>query len=596
MSTTTIRSRGPAARGATIWNRTFWSARVGRALASPLAVLGLLVAIACSDEDPARPTPPAPVAVVTVTPLTQTLTVGQTGTLTAVLRDAAGNVLADRAITWTSNNTAVATVSLAGVVTAVTAGVAQIDATSEGKYATANIVVTRVPVAAVDITPTTLTLTEGETGTLTAVARDGTGAVLEGRDITWTSSNAAVASIDATGHVSAIAAGTTVIAAESEGKTASLEVTVNRVAVANVAVSALPTRLEIGDQPALTVRLTDAAGRVLTGRAVAWTSSDPAVATISNAGIVSTHSTGVVTITATSEGQTGSATATIDAPPSADLLYQRTNLNANELFTLGFGPGAAPQKLNAGSVSHQPTASPDGNRLAFFVSMVDPVAGFVEDIFAVDRNGMNMRRLTTTAGVDNAPAWSPAAGANLIAYHHLDITGRSDIWVMNGDGTNARNLTADLPAEFARDEPAWSPDGQWIAFTSSRGTAGPGRGSIWIMRADGSAKRQLVVHPGNGFDLSPSWSPDGQRIAFQRGGISIVTVATGEVVTLDLPGISTHPSWSPDGRHIAFAWLPSEPGSGRWDIYTVRPDGSDRRLRTTNPQWGGGASPTWIPR
>jgi Tol biopolymer transport system component len=165
---------------------------------------------------------------------------------------------------------------------------------------------------------------------------------------------------------------------------------------------------------------------------------------------------------------------------------------------------------------------------------------------------------------------------------------------MNGDGTNARNLTADLPADLMRGEPAWSPDGAWIAFTSSRGTAGPGRGSIWIMRVDGSEKRQLTFHPENGFDLSPSWSPDGQRIAFQRGGISIVSVATGEVTNLGIQGQSSQPAWSPDGRHIAFAWRPSEPGSGVWQLYTVRPDGSGMRLRTTNPTWGGGASPAWI--
>jgi TolB protein len=240
--------------------------------------------------------------------------------------------------------------------------------------------------------------------------------------------------------------------------------------------------------------------------------------------------------------------------------------------------------------------SPDGSRLAFYVSMIGPVGEVVEDIYAVDRIGTNMKRLTTAAGVDDAPAWSPV-GPGRIAYHHLEpTTGRSDIWIMNADGTNPVNLTWDMPAEFSRGEPAWSPDGQWIAFTSSRGTAGPGRGSLWIMRPDGSAKRQITVNPMNGFDLSPSWSPNGDRIAFQRGGISIVVVATGVVTTLDIPGQSIQPSWSPDGRHIAYAWRPSEPGSGEFQLFTVRPDGSDMRLRTTNGTWGGGVSPAWVVR
>jgi Tol biopolymer transport system component len=185
------------------------------------------------------------------------------------------------------------------------------------------------------------------------------------------------------------------------------------------------------------------------------------------------------------------------------ILYHRSTPLVTELFTLGLRPGDVPLKLNPGSVSQQPMVSADGARIAFYVSMVGPNGEIVEDIFAVDRYGTNMKRLTTTPGVDNAPAWSPAPGANVIAYQRLDITsGRSDIWLMNSDGTNARNLTADLPAELTRADPAWSPDGQWIAFASSRSTAGPGRGSIWIMRGDGTQKRQLTVHPGNRFDLS----------------------------------------------------------------------------------------------
>lgn len=68
-------------------------------------------------------------------------------------------------------------------------------------------------------------------------------------------------------------------------------------------------------------------------------------------------------------------------------------------------------------------------------------------------------------------------------------------------------------------------------------------------------------------------------------------------LTADLPRdlMRDDPAWSPDGRHIAFAWLPSEPGSGVWQLYTVRPDGTGMRLRTTDPAWGGGASPAWIP-
>jgi Tol biopolymer transport system component/uncharacterized protein YjdB len=569
-----------------------------RRIFGSFATLLLLVAIACSDNDPSSaPQGPAPVATVTVTPSAQTLAIGGTTTLTAALADAGGRPLSGRTIAWLSDRPDIATVTAGGVITAVAAGVANIDVASENKHATAVITVTRTPVSQVEITPGTLSLMEGETSALTAVAKDANGAVLGDRQIAWRSSDVTVAPVDGSGRVTALSMGTAAITAESEGRSATLQVTVRGAAVANVAVSPLTQPLEVGEKVSVFATLTDAQGRVLSGRTVTWSTSNGAVATIAANGQITAVGEGQVTLTATSEGKTGSLATVIDTRPSAALLYQRTSPLANEIFTLAFGAGEVPFRVNAGSVSHQPSVSGDGGRIAFYVSMTAPNGEIVEDVYAVDRNGLNMKRLTATPGIDNAPAWSPVAGANLIAYHHMDVaTGRSDIWVMNADGSNARNLTVDLPRELTRGEPAWSPDGQWIAFSSSRGTAGPGRGSIWLMRADGSDKRQLTVHPGNGYDLSPSWSPDGLRIAFQRGGVSIVTVASGEVTNLGLPGTAIQPAWSPDGRHIAFAWQPSEPGAGDWQLYTVRADGTNMRLRTTSAAWGGGVSPTWITR
>src|SRR5213078_3223229 len=101
--------------------------------------------------------------------------------LSATLKDANGNALSGRTVTWSSNNTSVVTVTSSGLVSGVTPGSATITATSEGKSGTASITVTNVPVASVDVTPTTATVQAGQTVQLTVTPRDANGAALSGR-------------------------------------------------------------------------------------------------------------------------------------------------------------------------------------------------------------------------------------------------------------------------------------------------------------------------------------------------------------------------------------------------------------------------------
>src|SRR5206468_1460167 len=146
------------------------------------------------------------------------LFVGGTRQLSAVTKDAAGNTLTGRVVTWASSNTAVATVNSSGLVTAAGAGSATITVTSEGKSGTAAITVTVVPVAAVTVSPASARLVVGGTRQLSAVTKDAAGNTLTGRVVTWSSSNPAVATVSASGLVSGVAAGSASITATSEGK------------------------------------------------------------------------------------------------------------------------------------------------------------------------------------------------------------------------------------------------------------------------------------------------------------------------------------------------------------------------------------------
>jgi uncharacterized protein YjdB len=164
-----------------------------------------------------------PVASVTVAPASATLLAGQTVQLVATPRDAAGNALTGRTVTWSSSTNAV-TVSANGLVTAVSTGGAVVTATSEGRTGTASITV-NPPVASVFLSPTSASLTVGQTAQFTATPRDAAGNALAGRVVVWSITGTA-ATVSQTGLVTAIAVGTSTVTATSEGMSASATVTV----------------------------------------------------------------------------------------------------------------------------------------------------------------------------------------------------------------------------------------------------------------------------------------------------------------------------------------------------------------------------------
>lgn len=165
----------------------------------PLLALAACGGGTTAPNPPPPPPPPPAVASVAVTPSSATLIAGATTQLTATPRDAQGNPLTGRTVTWTSSLESVATVSTAGLVFAVTPGSAQIRATSEGITGEATVTATPGPVAVVSVTPPTLAMLVGATAPLSATARDARGNLVTGRPITWTSSALAVASVSAGG-------------------------------------------------------------------------------------------------------------------------------------------------------------------------------------------------------------------------------------------------------------------------------------------------------------------------------------------------------------------------------------------------------------
>ncbi len=181
------------------------------------------------------------VASVTVTPAPANLGLGQTVQLTATLKDANGNVLTGRVVTWASDDPAVATVSSTGLVTGVAQGEATITARSETKSGTAAITVIRMPVASVTVTPATPTVLLGQTLSLGATPKDANGNVLNGRVVTWASDNTAVATVSSTGLVTGVAQGQATITATSETKSGTAAVSAVSLTLAQLSAGGVHT-------------------------------------------------------------------------------------------------------------------------------------------------------------------------------------------------------------------------------------------------------------------------------------------------------------------------------------------------------------------
>lgn len=210
-------------------------------LSRAMAVATLIAIVGCGGDGG---TPPVSVSTVEVTLATPTVLTGATTQATAAVKDASGNVLTGRTITWSSSSATVATVVGSGgtaTVTAVAPGTATITATSEGRTANATVTVL-APVASVTVVLGAASIASNGTTQATVTPRDGSGNALTGRTVTFASANQAVATVSSTGAITAVGPGTSNITATSEGQSGSATVTV---CVAGIAPSNTGTNIYV---------------------------------------------------------------------------------------------------------------------------------------------------------------------------------------------------------------------------------------------------------------------------------------------------------------------------------------------------------------
>jgi uncharacterized protein YjdB len=248
-------------------------------------------------------------------PATFRVEAGETASAEVVVRDPTGRVLPGRIPSWSSSAPATALVDASGLIRGVAPGTAVVTARLDALVASGTVtVLPAAPVARVDVTPASATVTAGRTITLTASPRDAAGRALGGRTVTWTTGNGGVASVAATGVVTGVTPGATVITATVDGRQGTALLAVTPVPVASVSISPAAPTLRVGQSVSLTASARDSGGAAITGRSVVWTSTAPSIVTVSATGVLTGVAEGAASIRAEVEGVVGVVSAQVTTP------------------------------------------------------------------------------------------------------------------------------------------------------------------------------------------------------------------------------------------------------------------------------------------
>lgn len=243
---------------------------------------------------------------------------------------------------------------------------------------------------------------------------------------------------------------------------------------------------------------------------------------------------------------TGSAQATFPGRNGAIAFEGLQDQGRSEIFTVR-ADGEHLRQLThepSGSLAYSARFSPDGRQITYCVASESceyKYGSLDARIWVMNRDGSNQHQVTNDPSYFDAdPNWSP--DGHHIVFSRCSVRFRTcDIDVMNADGSHIRTL---IGGHWHHGTPAYSPDGSMIAFSSDKGGYDT---RIWVARSDGSHPRPIT--PASLFGSGVNWAPDSSRIFF-----------TGHAFD--------------NGR-----------------VWTVRPNGSDRRQLTHFPSYSGGYSP-----
>jgi Tol biopolymer transport system component len=450
----------------------------------------------------------------------------------------------------------------------------------------------------------------GDSIRLLATIKDQKGATIADASIAWSSTDTAVARVNASGWVATVGNGAARVVATSGtlADTATIDV-----AQVPAAVQLGPDSVSLaaaGDTVRLAGVVTDANGVEIAGAGLHWASADSGVARVDSTGLATAVAAGVTLVVASAREVADTATVfvaqvaeaivvnqdSVVIGQGATLQLEATVTDRNGIPIRGAATTWSSANASIVDIDHAGlltavlwgskatvTASSGTLSTTIPVRIMDQLVYPTIASFTVINEDSSLVRVLPSGTQNREPVWSPD-GQRI--FFVSDRDGNREIYVINADGSGETNLTNGA---------AWdghlrlSPDGSKIVFETDR----DGDIEIYVMDADGGNPVNLTNHPQ--LDLKPIWSPDGSKIAFwtARPGnyeIYVMDPDGNNVVNLSQSGsMDRDPSWSPDASKVVF----QSDRTGVAQIYLVDVDGNGLTPLTDTPE--ANTFPLWSP-
>lgn len=271
---------------------------------------------------------------------------------------------------------------------------------------------------------------------------------------------------------------------------------------------------------------------------------------------------------------------------TTQIAFVSTRSGHKEIWAMDYDGANQHELTSLRSISLTPRWSPDGSRIAFTCYQPGRTGVVSAQICMYSMASGKLIAWPRWSGTNSSPAWSPD-GTKVMFMSSMQ--GNPDLYISDASGARPKRITFSVGVNTS---PAWNPKtGAQVAFVSDR--AASGSPQLYMMNVDGTGIEKVDL-PNAGYVIDPAWSPNGQLLAFswqQTNGnydiyvMDVVNPKNLIQLTRD-EGRNERPSWAPDGRHLVF----ESTRTGQGQIWTMLADGSEARQLTTQ---GTNESPTW---